>query len=113
MNPLFRIDFSISDSLKIVRKSVLIYETIIVRHGRAFCTFVKHGGQFFAYVAQYGKEVVYSVKFLHFYGSPVRPRVYLYAEYDFRLFASIAESKPAPLYASTAAPPFIISATAA
>ena len=30
MNPLFRIDFSISDSLKIVRKSVLIYETIIV-----------------------------------------------------------------------------------
>ena len=33
MNPLFRIDFSISDSLKIVRKSVLIYETIIVRVG--------------------------------------------------------------------------------
>ena len=31
MNPLFRIDFSISDSLKIVRKSVLIYETIILR----------------------------------------------------------------------------------
>ena len=31
MNPLFRIDFSISDSLKIVRKSVLIYETIIVQ----------------------------------------------------------------------------------
>ena len=31
MNPLFRIDFSISDSLKIVRKSVLIYETIIDR----------------------------------------------------------------------------------
>ena len=31
MNPLFRIDFSISDSLKIVRKSVLIYETIIIR----------------------------------------------------------------------------------
>ena len=30
MNPLFRIDFSISDSLKIVRKSVLIYETIIL-----------------------------------------------------------------------------------
>ena len=29
MNPLFRIDFSISDSLKIVRKSVLIYDTII------------------------------------------------------------------------------------
>ena len=33
MNPLFRIDFSISDSLKIVRKSVLIYETII-RNGK-------------------------------------------------------------------------------
>ena len=36
MNPLFRIDFridfSISDSLKIVRKSVLIYETIIASH---------------------------------------------------------------------------------
>ena len=32
MNPLFRIDFSISDSLKIVRKSVLIYETIIPRN---------------------------------------------------------------------------------
>ena len=32
MNPLFRIDFSISDSLKIVRKSVLIYETIISGH---------------------------------------------------------------------------------
>src|SRR5699024_898341 len=31
MNPLFRIDFSISDSLKIVRKSVLIYETIIIQ----------------------------------------------------------------------------------
>ena len=33
MNPLFRIDFSISDSLKIVRKSVLIYETIIDKDG--------------------------------------------------------------------------------
>ena len=33
MNPLFRIDFSISDSLKIVRKSVLIYETIIAEDG--------------------------------------------------------------------------------
>ena len=35
MNPLFRIDFSISDSLKIVRKSVLIYDTII--DGAAGC----------------------------------------------------------------------------
>ena len=31
MNPLFHTGFSISDSLKSVRKSVLIYETIIVR----------------------------------------------------------------------------------
>ena len=30
MNPLFHTEFSISDSLKNVRKSVLIYETIIV-----------------------------------------------------------------------------------
>ena len=30
MNPLFHDDFSISDSLKFVRKSVLIYETIII-----------------------------------------------------------------------------------
>ena len=30
MNPFIVIDFSISDSLKTVRKSVLIYETIIV-----------------------------------------------------------------------------------
>ena len=30
MNPFFGIDFSISDSLKTVRKSVLIYETIIL-----------------------------------------------------------------------------------
>ena len=31
MNPLFHTDFSISDSLRNVRKSVLIYETIIIR----------------------------------------------------------------------------------
>ena len=31
MNPLFHTEFSISDSLKNVRKSVLIYETIIAR----------------------------------------------------------------------------------
>ena len=30
MNPLFHTDLSISDSLKNVRKSVLIYETIII-----------------------------------------------------------------------------------
>ena len=30
MNPFFVTDFSVSDSLKTVRKSVLIYETIIV-----------------------------------------------------------------------------------
>ena len=33
MNPFFHTDFSISDSLKTVRKSVLIYETIIVASG--------------------------------------------------------------------------------
>lgn len=33
MNPLFHTEFSISDSLKNVRKSVLIYETIILGIG--------------------------------------------------------------------------------
>ena len=42
MNPLFRIDFSISDSLKIVRKSVLIYETIIIEHIRLFRCMPEH-----------------------------------------------------------------------
>ena len=37
MNPLFHTDFSISDSLKNVRKSVLIYETIIYRVGFDTC----------------------------------------------------------------------------
>ena len=35
MNPLFHTEFSISDSLKNVRKSVLIYETIIKLPGGA------------------------------------------------------------------------------
>ena len=47
MNPLFRIDFSISDSLKIVRKSVLIYETIIFQTNKGwpnnFCACVMNG----------------------------------------------------------------------
>lgn len=34
MNPLFHTEFSISDSLKNVRKSVLIYETIILESVR-------------------------------------------------------------------------------
>ena len=34
MNPLFHTEFSISDSLKNVRKSVLIYETIILENER-------------------------------------------------------------------------------
>ena len=34
MNPHFHTDFSISDSLIFVRKSVLIYETIIVHKDR-------------------------------------------------------------------------------
>jgi len=33
MNPFFHSDFSISDSLNTVRKSVLIYETIIFYSG--------------------------------------------------------------------------------
>ena len=33
MNPLFHTDFSISDSLKSVRKNVLIYEAIILSNG--------------------------------------------------------------------------------
>jgi hypothetical protein len=32
MNPFFHTDFNISDSLKTVRKSVLIYETIILKY---------------------------------------------------------------------------------
>ena len=34
MNPLFHDNFSISDSLKFVRKSVLIYETIVLAVGK-------------------------------------------------------------------------------
>ena len=34
MNPLFHTDFSISDSLIFVRKSVLIYETIILLYSK-------------------------------------------------------------------------------
>ena len=41
MNPLFHTDFSISDSLKNVRKSVLIYETIIFGDHGEFETFKK------------------------------------------------------------------------
>lgn len=37
MNPLFHTDCSISDSLKSVRKSVLIYETIIISEGLVKC----------------------------------------------------------------------------
>ena len=40
MNPLFHIDLSISDSLKIVRKSVLIYETIIGKNGARVQTYL-------------------------------------------------------------------------
>ena len=36
MNPFFVTDFSISDSLKTVRKSVLIYETIIIEAAHYF-----------------------------------------------------------------------------
>ena len=40
MNPLFHLDLSILDSLKIVRKSVLIYETIIVENIEGNGTYV-------------------------------------------------------------------------
>ena len=39
MNPLFHTEFSISDSLKNVRKSVLIYETIILDDGELICEY--------------------------------------------------------------------------
>ena len=39
MNPFFHTDFNISDSLKTVRKSVLIYETIIGSIGSIYQTF--------------------------------------------------------------------------
>ena len=51
MNPLFHTEFSISDSLKNVRKSVLIYETIIdiylfllkyVKQENAVCINITH-----------------------------------------------------------------------
>ena len=54
MNPLFRIDFSISDSLKIVRKSVLIYETIIVIIGyRADDSYFSYARDFISGVISY------------------------------------------------------------
>ena len=40
MNPLFHTDCSISDSLKSVRKSVLIYETIILNDGTLVKTYL-------------------------------------------------------------------------
>ena len=44
MNPFFVTDFSISDSLKTVRKSVLIYETIIAA-GQLWCRLRLHRRQ--------------------------------------------------------------------
>jgi len=41
MNPLFHTEFSISDSLKNVRKSVLIYETIIIPENGAKVSKIK------------------------------------------------------------------------
>ena len=57
MNPLFRIDFSISDSLKIVRKSVLIYETIIIwQASRRLADTVIENKDFEALIRQYDRE---------------------------------------------------------
>ena len=42
MNPLFHTDFSISDSLKNVRKSVLIYETSIMPQESMFRVLLRY-----------------------------------------------------------------------
>ncbi len=49
MNPLFHIEFSISDSFKNVRKSVLIYETIIIDQWKIlafWCNRINRGNAF-------------------------------------------------------------------
>ena len=51
MNPLFHTEFSISDSLKNVRKSVLIYETII-----KWSLLKLHLAYFYEYVEMYFEE---------------------------------------------------------
>ena len=65
MNPLFRIDFSISDSLKIVRKSVLIYETIIPHPQQGFpgaiLPSVPHRGGIFP--GEIGNKLLFQKKF--------------------------------------------------
>ena len=61
MNPLFRIDFSISDSLKIVRKSVLIYETIIL--GQADAGHEKGAKK----KSHPPTDVIFSINKIHFY----------------------------------------------
>ena len=54
MNPLFHTDCSISDSLKSVRKSVLIYETIIVIIGyRADDSYFSYARDFISGVISY------------------------------------------------------------
>lgn len=54
MNPLFHTDFSISDSLKNFRKSVLIYETIIVIIGyRADDSYFSYARDFISGVISY------------------------------------------------------------
>lgn len=54
MNPLFHTEFSISDSLKNVRKSVLIYETIIVIIGyRADDSYFSYARDFISGVISY------------------------------------------------------------
>lgn len=55
MNPLFHTEFSISDSLKNVRKSVLIYETIIDKG---------YGSKLLSFIKEYSKEIGCSEMFL-------------------------------------------------
>ena len=62
MNPLFRIDFSISDSLKIVRKSVLIYETIIERPADKISAALKIAAVFL-HIADRGRYIARQTRF--------------------------------------------------
>ena len=65
MNPLFHTEFSISDSLKNVRKSVLIYETIIDSRCAGWCgcraackSIGKSGNESIAGITGEGNEVM-------------------------------------------------------
>ena len=56
MNPHFHTDFSISDSLIFVRKSVLIYETIIkLINGEEYGLIIKFQGKYNAFSVKFGE----------------------------------------------------------